>query len=62
MDDIVMVAETLFGGVWRMLLNTDFPGTDISLAALSIAVLIICFVIRIFSFVICSLLSFFSAF
>lgn len=51
MKDIVIVAKTLFDGVWNMLLSTSFPGTDISLAALSIAVMVICFVIRIFSFI-----------
>lgn len=50
MDDIIFVAETLFHGVWSMLLNIDFPGTDISLAALSLAVLVICFVVAIFKF------------
>ena len=48
MNDIVMVAKTLFDGVWNMLLSVNFPGTDISLAALSIAVMVIGFVIRIF--------------
>lgn len=51
MDDIISVARTLFSGVWDMLLNTDFPGTDISLAALSVAVIIIAFSIRIFNFI-----------
>lgn len=50
MDDIISVAETLLGGVWNMLLNTNFPGTDISLATLSLAVLIICFLISIFKY------------
>lgn len=50
MDNIVTVAETLFLGVWHMLLETDFPGTDISLAAISIAVMIAGFAIRIFSY------------
>lgn len=48
MDDIILVAKTLFSNVWNMLLNINFPGTDISLAALSIAVLIISFTIGIF--------------
>ena len=47
MGDIVLVAKTLFDGVWRMLVETKFPGTDFSLAALSIAVLIAVFAIAI---------------
>lgn len=50
MDDIALVAKTLFDGVWTMLVQTKFPGTDFSLAAISIAVMIACFAIRIFSF------------
>lgn len=48
MESIILVAQTLFTGVWNLLLNTNFPGTEISLAALSITVIIIVFMISIF--------------
>lgn len=48
MDSIILVAQTLFTGVWNLLLNTNFPGTEISLAAISITVIIIGFSIGIF--------------
>ena len=48
MESIILVAQTLFTGVWNLLLNTNFPGTEISLAALSITVMIIVFMISIF--------------
>ena len=50
MDSIVLVAKTLFTGVWNLLLNTNFPGTEISLAALSITLIIIGFTVGIFKF------------
>lgn len=48
MDNIILVAKTLFDGVWNLLLNTKFPGTNFSLAALSITLIIIGFTISIF--------------
>lgn len=50
MKDIALVAKTLFDGVWEMLVQTNFPGTDFSLAAISVAVMIACIAIRIFSY------------
>lgn len=50
MDDIILVAETLFNGVWNILVATKFPGTEFSLAAITIAIMIACFAIRIFSY------------
>lgn len=50
MEDIVLVAETLFNGVWEICVQTNFPGTNFSLAAIAIAVMIAGFAIRIFSF------------
>lgn len=50
MENIATVAKTLFDGVWSMLVETDFPGTDFSLAAVSVAVLIACLAVRIFSY------------
>ena len=48
MDNVAEVAKVMFGGVWKMILQTDFPGTDISLAAVFISVFIASFSIRIF--------------
>ena len=50
MDNIRMIAETFFTGVWQMMLQTDIPGTDISIAGLSLALLVIGLSIRIFSY------------
>ncbi len=50
MDNIVEVAETFFGGAWDMLLKTDFPGTNVSLAAVSISFAVIGFSIRLLGF------------
>lgn len=50
MDNIRMIAETFFNGGWRMMLETDIPGTDISVAGFSIAILVIGFSIRIFGY------------
>ncbi len=44
------VASALFGGVWRLLLETDFPGLGVSIAAVSVALVLIRFSIRIFGF------------
>lgn len=50
MSDVVDTVKVFFQGAWNLLLQTDFPGTDISLAAISLAVLIAGFAIRIFSY------------
>ena len=51
MEVVTEVASTIFGGVWDMLLNTDFPGIGVSLAGLAIALLLARFSIRIFQFI-----------
>lgn len=51
MENIILVAKTLFTGVWNLLLNTKFPGTNFSLAALSITLIIIGFTIGIFKLI-----------
>lgn len=48
MSNIILVADTLFTGVWNMLLSVNFPGTNFSLAALSVTLIIIGFTIGIF--------------
>lgn len=50
MDNIRMIAETFFTGTWKMMLGTDIPGTDISIAGFSIALLVISLSLRIFSY------------
>ena len=50
MSDVIDVVKVFFEGAWNLLLQTDFPGMDISLAAISIAVLIAGFSIRIFGY------------
>lgn len=50
MDIVTDVASAVFGGVWRLLLETDFPGLGVSIAGVVIALVLIRFSIRIFSF------------
>ncbi len=50
MEVVADVAEKVFGGVWNLLLKTDFPGLGVSIAGVAIAVLLIRFSVRIFSF------------
>lgn len=50
MSDVIDVVKVFFEGAWNLLLQTDFPGTDISLASISIAFLIAGFAIRVFGF------------
>lgn len=50
MDNLVLVAKNLFSGVWNMLLQTDFPGTDISLAAFTLAIVVMTGAIKIFGY------------
>lgn len=44
------VAEAIFGGVWKLMLNTDFPGMGVSIASVAVALLLIRFSIRLFGF------------
>lgn len=50
MENILSVAETFFTGGWRMALETDIPGTDISVAGFAVALFLISFSIRIIGF------------
>lgn len=47
---VTQVAKTFFGNVWTMLLSVDVPGLDVPFAAFLIAVFLIRFSIRIFSY------------
>lgn len=50
MSDVIDVVKVFFEGAWNLLSQTDFPGTKISLAAISIAVLVAGFSIRLFGY------------
>lgn len=50
MDNIKDVAKVIFDGVWDLFLQTDFPGTGVSLAAVAISFAVIGFSIRLFGF------------
>lgn len=50
MNVVSDVASAIFGGVWRLLLETDFPGVGVSVAAVAVALVLIRFSIRIFGF------------
>ncbi len=50
MSDVIDVVKVFFEGAWNLLLKTNFPGTEISLAAISIAFLVAGFSIRIFGY------------
>lgn len=50
MDVVSDVASALFGGVWRLLLETEFPGIGVSVAGVAVALVLIRFSIRIFGF------------
>lgn len=44
------VTNTVFGGVWKLLLGVEFPGIGVSIAAVVVALVLIRFSIRIFGF------------
>ncbi len=48
---VTQVAKNFFGNIWTMLLSVDVPGLDVPFAAFLIAVFLIRFSIRIFSFI-----------
>lgn len=50
MGDIAEVAKTFFRGVWDMLLKTNFPGSNTSLAAILVALFLMSFSIRLFAY------------
>lgn len=49
MQNIVLVAKTVFAGVWDLCLNTLMPGTNLSIAAFVVALMIIGFALKLFS-------------
>lgn len=51
MSAVAEVSKSFFGNVWEMLLSVDVPGLDISFAAFLIAMFLIHFSIRLFSFI-----------
>lgn len=50
MEEFMMIAETFLTGGWKMMYETKIPGLDISVAGLSLALLLIGFSIRIIGF------------
>ena len=44
------IASTFFGGIWKLLIKTDFPGLGVSIAGVMISILLIRFSIRIFGY------------
>lgn len=50
MNVVSEVAQVIFGGVWNLLLNTDFPGVGVSIASVAVALIFIRFSIRIIGF------------
>lgn len=50
MNMIPQVAEAIFGGVWKLLLNTDFPGIGASIGGVVLSLVFIRFSIRLVGF------------
>lgn len=50
MDNLLFVAKTFLENAWRFFVEIEIPGLDISVGALSVALFIIGFSIRIFSY------------
>ncbi len=50
MNVVSEVAQVIFGGVWNLLLNTDFPGVGVPIAYVTIALIFIRFSIRLIGF------------
>lgn len=48
---VAQVAKSFFGNIWTMLLSVDVPGLDVPFAAFLVAIFLIRFSIRIFSFI-----------
>lgn len=51
MDIVADVAQAIFGGVWSLLLGTEYPGLGVSIASVAVALVLIRFSIRIFGFI-----------
>lgn len=45
------VAQTVLGGIWRLMVHTDFPGLNVSIAGVAISFLLIRASISLFQYV-----------
>lgn len=50
MDNVRDVGRAIFSGIWDLCLHTDFPGLDVSIAAVIVALLLIRLSIRVFGY------------
>lgn len=50
MEDFIMIAETFLTGGWKMMYQTEIPGTGVSVAGFSLALLLMGFSIRLISY------------
>lgn len=50
MDNVAEVAKSIFSGIWELCLHTDFPGLDVSIAAVIVALLLIRLSIKVFGY------------
>ena len=50
MDNVKDVGKAIFSGIWELCLHTDFPGLDVSIAAVIVALLLIRLSIRVFGY------------
>ena len=48
---IRQIAETFFNGIWRMLLQTDYPGVGVSVAGVMISFFLIRLSIALFKYI-----------
>lgn len=48
---VTEIAKTVFGAIWKMFVNTQVPGLNVSFAALAIALFIIRFSISLFGMI-----------
>lgn len=48
---VAEIAKTVFGAIWKMFVNTQVPGLNVSFAALAIALFIIRFSISLFGLI-----------
>lgn len=50
MDNVAEVGKSIFSGIWELCLHTDFPGLDVSIAAVIVALLLIRLSIKVFGY------------
>ena len=50
MDNVAEVGKAIFSGIWDLCLHTDFPGLDVSIAAVIVGLLLIRLSIRVFGY------------